>query len=56
MTQGTFLVPGPGGSFRISSLTSVLPKRPNRRRHTLLWRIVCFAAGVVIGWIISGMQ
>jgi len=55
MTQGTLFVPGPGGSLRISLLSDVSPRRPNRRRHTLLWRIVCFVAGVVIGWITHGI-
>ena len=55
MTQGTLFVPGPGGSLRISPLTGVAPKRPNRRRHTLLWRIVCFAGGVAVGWITYGL-
>jgi len=54
MTQGTFLVPGPRGSLRISTLTGVVPRRPNRRRHTLRWRIVCFAAGVAVGWLTYG--
>jgi len=55
MTQGAIFVPGPGDSLRISPLTRVSPRRPNRRRHTILWQIVCFAAGVVIGWITHGI-
>ena len=55
MTQGTFLVPGPRGSLRVSTLNDGSHKRQNRRQHTLLWRIVCFAAGIVIGWVIHGL-
>ena len=55
MTQGTFFVPGPGESLRISPLAHVSSMRLNRRRHTFLWRILCFAAGVVIGWLTHGL-
>ena len=62
MNHGTMetqpvLVPGPNGMLRLSPLlaTPSGPRRPNRKRHTWLWRIVILLAGIAFGWLLHGV-